>query len=120
MLDLGRFKKQHGDFFLRHGPMLHAARHDQKLSFVKRHAAVAKLHSKRAVNYQKKFIFIGVAVPDELAFELDQLDVLSVQFAHNARIPMIVYQGKFFVNINFFSHSINYVTKTVQVRVKRS
>jgi hypothetical protein len=35
-------------------------------------------------------------VPDELALELDQLDMLAIEFAHDLRTPTIRERGELF------------------------
>ena len=69
--------------------MLHAARHDEELAAFEPHLAIAELHSESPIDDQKQLVLTVVVVPDELALELDELDVLTVQLADDARIPVV-------------------------------
>src|SRR6266436_3218245 len=53
---------------------------------------VAKLHAKPAFHHQKHFVLVVVMMPGEWSLEFYQLHVLSIEFANDARIPMVVNQ----------------------------
>ena len=87
--DLGRFEKHHFDFVLGYRTMFDAARNDNEIPFAERNAPVAKVHPEAPPQHQEEFVFPCVVVPDKLTLKLHQLDVLSIQFADDARIPMV-------------------------------
>jgi hypothetical protein len=100
VLDLRRFEEQDFDFFLGDGAMLHAAWDDQEFAFVQINAAVAEVHPEAAFDDQKHFILTHVMVPDEFALELDEFDVLAVEFGDDAGIPMIVDESELLAQVD--------------------
>ena len=46
-----------------------------------------------AFHDEEQFVFGLVAMPDELAFELDQLEVRVVDLARDARMPIVLKEG---------------------------
>jgi hypothetical protein len=89
VLDLRRLEQHYLDLLLGDRAVLDAARNDNKLAFSERQALIAKVHPEAASQDQKEFIFFGMLVPDEFTLKLHQLHVLAIQFANNARIPMV-------------------------------
>lgn len=73
---------------------------DQEFAFVQLDIPVAELHSQRSGDHEKEFILHIVLVPDELPFELGQFDMLTIQFTHDPRVPMVVEEGEFFTDID--------------------
>ena len=71
---------------LRDRTVLDAARDDDELALVQRQDAVAELHVEPPVHHEEKLVLGVVSMPDELALELDELDVLAVQLADDLRI----------------------------------
>jgi len=71
----------------RHGPVLDAARDDEEFALAEDDGAVAELDVDGAAHDVEKLVFLGVMVPDELPLELDELDVLPIQLADDARLP---------------------------------
>jgi hypothetical protein len=61
------------DFFFGDRAMLDAMRNDDELAFANYRLVIAKLHSKDAFDYEEEFVFDVVMVPDEFAFDLDDL-----------------------------------------------
>jgi len=47
-----------------------------------------------------------VVMPYELTLELNQLDQLSIEFACNVRLPVLVDEGEFGGEINFVHSSL--------------
>lgn len=97
----GRFEEEDLDFACRHGSVFDAARDDEKLAGLQLDVAITKLHFKTAGDHKEKLILGFVSMPDELAVELDQLDLLTVQFTHDPGIPMIRKCGEFLGKIHF-------------------
>ena len=56
---------------------------------------IAKLHAKFALYHQEEFVLVVVMVPHEFALELDQLDMLAVQFTDDSGAPMFMERGEF-------------------------
>ena len=73
-----RLEKEDVGFFLGHGTMLDAARHDQELAFLQPNVAIPKLHPKTALQHQEKLILLAVVMPRERPLKLDQFDLLPV------------------------------------------
>ena len=69
--------------------MLDAARHDQELARSSHTCAIAKVHPEPSLDDEEQLVLALVVMPDELALELHQLDVLAVQLADDARIPVV-------------------------------
>ena len=85
---------------LRYGAMRDAARNDEKVTFVELDGAVAEFHAEAAADDEEEFVFIRVIVPHELALEFDELHVLPVQFADDARIPVVGDERELFVDVD--------------------
>src|SRR5262245_63789017 len=81
--------------------MLDAARHDEELACVERHATIAKFHDEAAVDDEKQLVFVLVVMPHELALELHELDVLTVQLADDFRVPVGVKQRERVAKVDF-------------------
>jgi len=87
--------------------MLDAVRDHDELAFFDPDVAVAKvfvpvLHAKAAFYDQEHFVFVLMMVPDELAFQLVQLDELAVQFSDDVRLPVFMNLPEFLGDIYFF------------------
>jgi hypothetical protein len=63
--------------------------------------AVAKLHAKAAFDYQKHLVFVLVMVKDELAIQLDELHVLSVELGGDAGLVVFGDLREFLGDVNF-------------------
>ena len=82
-------------------------RHDEELAFSDHDFAIAQPHGQRAVQDHEHFVFRVVVVPDEFALQLDELDVLAVQVAHDARVPIIVDARELFGEINLVHFAVS-------------
>ena len=67
--------------------VFYAPGNDEELAFVEFDDPVTKMYRQVAVEDQEELIFLLVMVPDELAFELGELDVLAVEFADDTGTP---------------------------------
>jgi hypothetical protein len=65
-------------------------RHDSHLTGTEDDRSVPELDRQQTLQDQEQLVFLGVRVPDELALELDQLDVLAVELRHDPRAPALV------------------------------
>ena len=86
------------DFFFRTGMVLHTSRDDDEFAGCDIEALIVSrfvtvVHAKTSMHDQEEFVLVVVVVPDELALKLDQLDLLSIQFADNLRAPVIRERG---------------------------
>src|SRR5437667_11508427 len=66
---------------------------------------VAELHAEPSLHHQKHFVFIVVVMPNELALELNQLDELSIEFAGNVWLPVLVDEGEFVGKVHSGGHN---------------
>ncbi len=71
------------------GLVLHPSRDDQELAFVKFDGPVAEVDAQMAAQDQKELVLVLMVVPDKLALEFDQFDVLPVQLTDDARGPVL-------------------------------
>ena len=78
--------------------MLDAPRDDQELSFLQPDLTVTELHNEASLHDQEEFVLVIVVVPDELAPELDELDVLAVHLTNDLGAPVILEEGQLLVN----------------------
>ena len=94
----------------RDGPVLDAARDDQKLPFFQPERMVPKIHSESPLDDQEQLILVLMMMPDKLSLEFDQLDVLAVQIANDPRIPVVVEQAEFFLDV-YFLHLLRFLIR---------
>src|ERR1700704_2175702 len=79
--------------------MLHAMGNDDELAFANYGFMIAKLHAQHAFDHEEQFVFKIMMVPDELAFDLDDLHHAVVDDAYLALIPEIGEGAEFFLKI---------------------
>ena len=84
------------DFFVGDRAMFNAMRNDDELAFPNYRLVIAKLHAQHAFHYKEEFVFNVMMVPDELAFDLDDLHRAIVDNAQQALIPKIGEGAEFF------------------------
>ena len=68
--------------------VFYAARNDEELALVEFDDPVTKMYRQVAVEDQEELVLLLVMVPDELAFEFGELDVLAVELADDTGAPM--------------------------------
>jgi hypothetical protein len=61
------------DFVVGDRAMLNAMGNDDEFAFANYGFVIAKLHAQHAFDHEEKFVFNVVMVPDEFAFDLDDL-----------------------------------------------
>ena len=71
----GRLKQENMGFRKRHGPMLDAARDDEKLTFVQPHLPIAEVHSEASLHHQEHLVFMLMMVPEELTLKIGRAHV---------------------------------------------
>ena len=69
--------------------VFYAARNDEELALVEFDDPITKMYRQVAVEDQEELVLLLVMVPDELAFELGELDVLAVELADDTGAPAI-------------------------------
>jgi len=69
--------------------MLDAMGNDDEFAFANYGFMIAKLHAQHAFDHEEKFVFNIVMVPDEFAFDLDDLHRAVVDDAYLALIPKV-------------------------------
>src|SRR5712675_845231 len=79
--------------------MLHAMGNDDEFAFANYGFMIAKLHAQHAFDHEEQFVFNVVMVPDEFAFDLDDLHSAIVDDAQLALIPVIGEGAEFFLKI---------------------
>jgi len=69
--------------------VLDPAWNDEELARIKRDDALAEMDFEMALENEEQLVFVLVVVPHELALELDELHVLAVELADDARTPVL-------------------------------
>ena len=70
--------------------VLDAPRHDEDVALAELDVSVTKLDRQPPVEDEKEIVGVGVRVPDELAFDLPDLDLVVVVVADDARLEVLV------------------------------
>src|SRR5689334_3923381 len=81
--------------------MLNAVRDDDELARLDHKVGISQLHPQPALHDQKQLILVLVMVPDELTFELRELHVSVIYFAHDLGTPLILKPAEHFGEIDF-------------------
>ncbi len=97
----GGFKEQQPAFLVRHRLMLDAAWNNDELAFFDPLVTVAEFHPEPSFHNKKHFIFVFVMVKDELALELVELYVLSVELGADVGLPVFGDLREFFGDVHF-------------------
>lgn len=74
--------------------VLHAARHHIHLAGAQMHRAVAEIDAQATGEDDEGLVGVGVAVPDEVAFDLHQLELVVVHLGDHPGLPAVVEQGE--------------------------
>lgn len=83
-----RFKEKDKHLLVGDRLMFHTSRNNQKFAFAESYIAFVQTHEQFAFDNQEHFIFVVVMMPDELAQQFGEFNLLAVQFTHNAWAPM--------------------------------
>src|ERR1051325_12115511 len=88
-----RLKQQHFAFFFGKRPVFDAARNDDELARLDPFGAFTSVltivHAKTALHHQKHLILTSLVMPGERSLKLHERDQLVIEFARDARIPVI-------------------------------
>jgi hypothetical protein len=79
---------------LRDGPVLDPLRNDEQVAGAQRDAAVAQLDRELTLQHEEEIVRVVVLVPDELALNLRDHDVVAVELGHGARLPVLGERGE--------------------------
>ena len=90
------------NLFLGSGAMFDSAWNDDEVSFAQCFHPVPELHVEGAPDDHEKFVLVFVLVPDKLALEFGEPDVLAVELADHPRIPMIRKLRELFADTDLF------------------
>ena len=99
-----RLEQQDFTLVFRKRPMLDAARNNDELARLDPFAALAVVpivHTKPTLYDEKHFVFGFVMMPREWPLKFHEFDQLAIEFARDARIPMIANEREFFGEIDF-------------------
>jgi hypothetical protein len=84
-----RFDQQNVRFAFRHGPVLDAFGNHEDLAGTKRYGSVAHLNRDAAAQDEEEVVRIVVFVPHEFTLDFRDHDVVAVELADDARLPML-------------------------------
>ena len=73
---------------------------DEEFALLDPDPPVAELHVEPPLDDQEKFVFLLVVVPLEGAAELDQLDLLAIEFPNDLGLPMIAEKSELFFQVD--------------------
>ena len=106
------FNEHNRDFIVRHRPVLHTTRYNEKFIFLQYNCSVAKFEGQFSIQDQEHLVFFLMAVPDEFTLQLGQLHLLSIEFTGDPRMPMVREQSEFFFQIDLIhGHEVRCVEK---------
>ncbi len=100
-----RFKQQYLRFFFGCRHMLDTVRDDDELAFVKMDILITQLDEQVSFDDEKQLVFNIVVMPDEFAFELNELHVRSVDLTCDPGTPIVLKEIKLLAEIHFFDHA---------------
>ena len=75
---------------VRYGTVLHAARDDEQLALAELDVPVVQLDRQPPLEDEEEVVSVGVRVPDELALDLPDLDLVLVVVADDPRLEVLV------------------------------
>ncbi len=92
----GRRRLEEDDVHLVSGDraVLDAAGHNEELPRADRHVAIAQLHGESPLDDEEELVLVRMEVPVELAEQLGDLHVLTVELPNDARVPVVGEAGE--------------------------
>jgi hypothetical protein len=87
---LDGLEQENMSLFVGNGAVLHPSGHNQELPLLEPDVPVAELHAEAAMEDEEQLVLGFVLVPEELAQELDELDLLAVEFPDDPGTPVVV------------------------------
>jgi hypothetical protein len=98
----GWFNEQDVRFLFGHGAMFDVPGHYEHLAGAQGDAAVPHLNGQAALEYEEEVVGVVVLVPDKLAFDLDDHEVMPVELTDGSRLPVLRERRKFFRQVDGF------------------
>src|SRR5580704_16551331 len=95
-----RFNQKEFDLFFGKWLVLNALGDDEHLPRPDMHGAVAKIDAQFAIENQKRLVSLGVIMPDEVALDTDDLELIFVHLRNNARLPEVFNQTELLEEID--------------------
>jgi hypothetical protein len=90
------------NFFVGDWLMLHFPRDDDKFAFADNRFVIAELHSQGSFYHQEKLVFVIMMMPDEFAFQFNNLYVAIVHFTDYVGFVVFGEQGKLLLQVDGF------------------
>src|SRR4029077_13706240 len=78
--------------------------YDVQLSGTEGHVSIAELDRKAALDHQEQLVGVLMGVPDELALELGQLDLVVVETGHHLGRPVLREQPELVAEVHHVVH----------------
>lgn len=70
--------------------MFYSLGYDEYLAWPERDISFTHLNRYSASEYQEEVVCVFVPVPNELAFDFDDHEVVAIELPHRSRLPMLV------------------------------
>tara|TARA_B100000809_G_scaffold26820_1_gene23426 strand:- start:483 stop:821 length:339 start_codon:yes stop_codon:yes gene_type:complete len=99
--------------------VFHSPGNDEELAFVEFDDPIAKMYRQVAVEDQEELVLSLVMVPDELTFELGELDVLAIELADDTGAPMFSELLEFLGEVNGVVLAAAHESARIQLRCVR-
>jgi len=64
------------------------------------HHAVAKIDPQLALNDEERLVGFLVVVPDEVALQFDDFELVIVHLGNDFRLPLLIEQGEFLAHVD--------------------
>jgi hypothetical protein len=103
-----RFDQNDVDLVFRHWHVFDSTGNDNEFSGADSNIAVAQPYEQLTLRHEEQLVLIFVMMPNELAFELCQLDVGVVQLGGDLWSPVVAEQIEFLSDIHFVTPEYNY------------
>src|SRR5258706_8505129 len=97
-----RLDEQHMHLFLGDRTVLRAFRYHEHLAGTERDIALAQPDREAAFQHEKEIVRVVVLVPLELALHLHHHQVVAIEHADGARLPVVAEGGELFCEIDRF------------------
>src|SRR5262249_36730145 len=108
-----RLDQKQLDLVLRERLVLDSFRNHEHLSCRDMHATVAEVDSQPALEDDESLIRILVIVPDEVALQLDDLELIVVHLGYNLRLPLLAEQSELLPKVDrVVVHSVSPATSS--------
>jgi hypothetical protein len=98
--DAGRLDQDNVRFALSKRAVLDAAGYNEELSGPQGHVAIAHLDGQSSARDKEELVGVIVGMPNELAVELDHLDLIVVHPGNHLGRPLLGEEGELFGDIN--------------------